>query len=177
MIKKAILLIIKLGISIVILFALMILLSNFVVEKSAADDLYISTSDIPKNKVGLVLGTAKYVRRGQINLYYKYRIEAATTLYKSGKVDFILISGDNSRKEYDEPSTMKEDLVEMGIPSEKIYLDYAGFRTLDSVVRCKEIFGQHSITVISQKLHNERAIFIAKRKGIEAVGFNAHDVG
>jgi SanA protein len=97
-------------------------------------------------------------------------------LFKEGKVDFILVSGDNSTKDYDEPSTIKVDLIKKGIPSNKIYLDYAGFRTLDSVVRCKKIFGQSSITIISQQFHNERAIYIAKLKDIEAVGFNAKDV-
>ena len=146
------------------------------VEKSASDKVFNSTNKIPHNKVGLFLGTGKILSNGRINLYYKYRIEAAVKLFKAGKIDFILVSGDNSTKDYDEPSTIKEDLIKKGIPSSKIYLDYAGFRTLDSVVRCKEIFGQNSITIISQQFHNERAIYIAKRKDIDAVGFNAKDV-
>ncbi|WP_299364511.1 ElyC/SanA/YdcF family protein [Winogradskyella sp.] len=131
---------------------------------------------IPKNKVGLVLGTGKYAANGNINLFYKYRIDAAVNLYEAGKIEFILVSGDNSRKNYDEPSDFKNDLIAEGIPKEKIFLDYAGFRTLDSVIRAKEIFGQTSITFISQKFHNQRAIYIADHFNIKAVGFNAKDV-
>lgn len=146
------------------------------VEKTASDKVFNSTEEIPYNKVGLFLGTGKILSNGRINLYYKYRIDAAVELFKAGKIDYIFVSGDNSTKEYDEPSTIKEDLIKNGIPANRIFLDYAGFRTLDSVVRCKEIFGQSSITIISQQFHNERAIYIAKRKDIDAVGFNAQDV-
>lgn len=146
------------------------------VEKTASDKVFNSTEEIPYNKVGLFLGTGKILSNGRINLYYKYRIDAAGELFKAGKIDYILVSGDNSTKDYDEPSTIKEDLIKNGIPANRIFLDYAGFRTLDSVVRCKEIFGQSSITIISQQFHNERAIYIAKRKDIDAVGFNAQDV-
>ncbi|MCT4647960.1 MAG: YdcF family protein [Carboxylicivirga sp.] len=149
---------------------------DYFVGHMATDNIYQSSTDIPHNKVGLLLGTAKTVQSGRINLYYKYRIDAAAKLYKAGKVDFILVSGDNSTKSYDEPTTIKNDLIKNGIPAERIYLDYAGFRTLDSVVRCKAIFGQESITVISQQFHNERALFLAKYNDIEAVGFNAKDV-
>ena len=92
------------------------------------------------------------------------------------KIKYIIVSGDNSTKEYNEPFNMQKDLIEKGVNSEDIFLDYAGFRTLDSVIRSKEIFGQKNITIISQKFHNERAIFIAKSKDIQAVGFNAKDV-
>lgn len=146
------------------------------VKKSTSDKVFNMTKEIPYHKVGLLLGTGKILSNGRINLYYKYRIDAAVKLFKSGKISYILVSGDNSTKDYDEPSTIKEDLIKKGIPSHKIYLDYAGFRTLDSVVRCKEIFGQSSFTVISQQFHNERAIYIANQKDIDAIGFNAKDV-
>ncbi len=151
--------------------------ANALVEKSSRDNIYHSTENIPYNKVGLLLGTGKILRNGRINFYYKYRIEAAVALYKAGKVEYILVSGDNSRKDYDEPTSIKDDLIQKGIPAQKIILDYAGFRTLDSAVRCKAIFGQEKITVISQQFHNERAIYIAKHNDIEAIGFNAKDVG
>ncbi len=153
-----------------------ILISNLIVEKSTNKKVFCSTSEIPYNKVGLLLGTSKNLSNGNINLYYQYRLEAACQLFNSGKIDFILVSGDNSTKYYNEPTTIKNDLIKMGIPSDKIFLDYAGFRTLDSVIRSKEIFGQENITIISQQFHNKRAIFIASRKGINAVGFNAKDV-
>ena len=168
--------IIKAGVLLILLSLLSIYVSNKFVENAASDKIYTSTKKIPYNKVGLFLGTGKFLSNGRVNLYYQYRINAAVKLYKAARVDYILVSGDNSSKDYDEPSTIKDDLIKEGVPADRIYLDYAGFRTLDSVVRCKEIFGQSSITIISQQFHNERAIYIAERKGIDAVGFNARDV-
>ncbi|OAD90151.1 protein SanA [Aequorivita soesokkakensis] len=135
-----------------------------------------STEEIPHNKVGLLLGTSKFMANGDINLYYLYRIKAAEKLFKAGKIDFILVSGDNGRIGYNEPLLFKKDLILLGIPKEKIVLDYAGFSTLDSVLRAQKIFGLNSFTVISQRFHNERAIFLAKQKGIAAIGFNAETV-
>ena len=168
--------ILKLAFLAIILFLIGIFGANKIIETSVSKRVYNSTNNIPYNKVGLLLGTSKFLQNGQLNLYYKYRINAAVSLFQSGKIDFILVSGDNSTKYYDEPSTIKKDLIKMGIPAKRIYLDYAGFRTLDSVIRCKEIFGQKSITIISQQFHNERAIYIAKQKDINAVGYNAQDV-
>lgn len=150
---------------------------NYLVSNQAKPKLYTAVETIPSNKVGLLLGTRKYLESGRENLYYRYRIEAASTLFKAGKIEYLLVSGDNSRKSYDEPTDMMNDLVLAGIPEEKIFLDYAGFRTLDSVVRCRDVFGENKITVISQAFHNERALFIAAQKGIDAIGFNAKDVG
>jgi SanA protein len=135
-----------------------------------------STEEIPHNRVGLLLGTSKFMANGDINLYYLYRIKAAEKLFKAGKIDFILLSGDNGRIGYNEPLLFKKDLILLGIPEEKIVLDYAGFSTLDSVLRAQKIFGLNSFTVISQRFHNERAIFLAKQKGIAAIGFNAETV-
>ena len=153
-----------------------IFLSNYIIEKNADKKLFVETFNIPKNKVGLVLGTSKRISNGDINLYYKYRLEAAIKLFKSGKIEYIVISGDNGSKTYDEPTDFKIDLIKAGIPENKIFLDYAGFRTLDSVVRIKEIFGQKSITFISQKFHNERAIYLAEHFDINAIAYNAKDV-
>ena len=105
------------------------------------------------------------------------RIKACVDLYNARKIDRIIVSGDNHHVSYNEPEAMRASLVEMGIPNEVIFLDYAGFRTFDSVVRAREVFGQQSFTVVSQKFHNERAIFIAGKKGIDAVGYNASGVG
>ena len=147
-----------------------------VVENTAKKRLYSETSTIPHNKVGLVLGTAPTTPWGTHNYYFDYRIDAATELFKAGKINYILVSGDNHSTDYDEPSCMRDSLIVRGVPVEKIILDYAGFRTLDSIVRAKEIFGQDSITVISQQFHNERALYLAKQYGIEAIGYNAKDV-
>jgi len=158
------------------IFLCLILLLNTVIYRSAKNRIFDSETDVPYNRVGLLLGTSKYLSKGRINLYYTYRINAAVDLYKSGKIEYILVSGDNRLKQYNEPKTIKKDLLAKGVPSSKIFLDFAGFRTLDSVVRSKAIFGQASITIISQQFHIERAIFIAKRKGINAVGYKAKDV-
>lgn len=171
--------ILKLGLKVIILLSPIIItiISNTYVEHKAKNKTYNSITEIPYNKVGLLLGTSKYVASGNINLFYKYRIEAAIKLYNAGKVKYIIVSGDNGTKYYDEPTTFKEDLIKAGIPSENIFLDYAGFRTLDSVIRCKEIFGQESVTIISQQFHNERAITIANAKSMNAIGYNAKNVG
>jgi len=153
-----------------------IFITNKIIEKNTNEKIYTSFDEIPHNKVGLLLGTGKYLNDGRINAYYAYRITATKELFEAGKIDFILVSGDNGTRKYDEPTTIQKDLLESGIPTSSIFLDYAGFRTLDSVIRSKEVFGQESITIISQKFHNERAIYIANKKGIEAVGYNARDV-
>ena len=159
------------------LFLLIVIYAcNFLVKKAAKDKLYTNVNNVSVNKVGLVLGTVKYLANGRVNLYYKYRVDAAVSLYKSSKISFIIVSGDNSSEKYDEPTSFKNDLIKAGIPASRIFLDYAGFRTLDSVVRVKEIFGQTNVTIISQKFHNERAIYLANHFGINAIGFNAKGV-
>lgn len=139
--------------------------------------LYSDTQSIPYNRVGLLLGTSKFTGETQRpNPFYDRRITAAVELLRAQKIKYIILSGDNSRKEYDEPTQMRTDLMNAGIDSTVIFLDYAGFRTFDSMVRLKEIFGQDSATIISQPFHNERAIYIAKRLHIYAIGYNAPDV-
>lgn len=133
-------------------------------------------ADISEGRTALVLGTAKYAIGGGHNQYYTHRIHAAAELYHSGRLEFIIVSGDNATKAYDEPSAMKADLVALGVPEDRIYCDYAGFRTLDSVERVKAVFSQNKIVVVSQPFHNERALYIAHSKGIDAVGYNAKDV-
>lgn len=146
------------------------------VQAAAAGRLYTDTGRVPYRHTGLLLGTAKYINGTHLNPYYYYRIEAAAALLKSGKIRSLIISGDNSRKDYDEPSDMRADLIERGADSTHIYLDYAGFRTFDSMRRAREIFGQDSVTVISQLWHDERALYIAQREGIDAIGYCARDI-
>lgn len=156
--------------------AFLLLVSNVIVEQSAKGKTYSNVSEIKKSKVGLVLGTSKHLSSGAINPYFQGRIDAAVELIANGKVDFLIVSGDNGTENYDEPTDFKRELVKRGTAEKQIFLDYAGFRTLDSVVRAKEIFGQKDITIISQRFHNERAIYLARHYGIDAVGFNAKDV-
>ena len=166
----------KFALLLLVISVFSIFLSNRAIENNATEKVFSSTENIPKNKVGLILGTSKRLSNGRINLYYQFRLNAAIKLFKSNKIEFIVISGDNGSKSYDEPTDFKNDLIKAGIPSEKIFLDYAGFRTLDSVVRIKEIFDQSSVTIISQKFHNERAIYLAEHFNIKAIGFNAKGI-
>lgn len=163
---------IKLSVIVVIIM----LLIDISVTIKAKSFIFESTKNLKCNRVGLVLGSGKYSSHGTLNLYYKYRLEAAILLFNTGKVEYLLISGDNGRIDYNEPTDFKNDLVKRGIPASKIYLDYAGFRTLDSIVRAKEIFGLSKFTIISQKFHNERALFLAQHYDLEAVAFNAKDI-
>ncbi|MEO9893239.1 ElyC/SanA/YdcF family protein [Aurantibacter sp.] len=160
-----------------ILIPLLILfICHTTITNSAKGKTFDNTDEIPKNKVGLVLGTSKKLSSGHSNPYYEYRITATVRLYQAKKIDFVLVSGDNGSRYYNEPTTFKKDLVKAGIPENKIYLDYAGFRTLDSMYRAKVVFGLEKVTVISQEFHNERAIYLGKQKGLNAIGFNAKDV-
>ncbi|WP_419213810.1 SanA/YdcF family protein [Maribacter sp. X9] len=162
--------------TLVLVLILVIVTCNLVIKNTAKGKTFYDTSKIPKNRVGLVLGTSNRITDGSSNPYYMYRIEATIALYNAGKIEFILVSGDNGSIYYNEPNTIKKDLVNAGIPEKVIFLDYAGFRTLDSMVRAKFIFGLDKVTVISQEFHNERAIYIAKQKGLDAIGFNAQDL-
>jgi SanA protein len=132
--------------------------------------------NLPKRHAGLLLGTSKYVKKGKINQFYEQRIEAASLLYTSGKVDYLIVSGDNATLQYNEPVTMMKDLRAKGVPEERIFQDFAGFRTLDSMVRSNKVFLQNEVTVISQKFHVERALFLASSHDIDAIGFCAGDV-
>jgi SanA protein len=154
-----------------------IFLSNYIVVSKTQNLVFDEIDDIPFNRVGLLLGTSKYTTKNYHNQYFDNRIRAAAELFFAGKIDYILISGDNRYEYYNEPKMMQEDLIALGIPKEKIFLDYAGFRTLDSVIRAGKVFGLKSFTVISQKFHNERAIYIAQNNGLNAIGYNAKDVG
>lgn len=155
----------------------LVVFSNYEIHRAAKNQTFSKASEINKNRVGLVLGTSKYYKGGGLNLYFENRIDAAVALFNAKKIDYILVSGDNSTMEYNEPINFKKELVKRGIPEEFIFLDYAGFRTLDSVIRAKEVFGQEEITIISQQFHNERAIYIAQNHGVKAVGFNAESQG
>jgi SanA protein len=160
----------------VVLFSPLIAADRYV-ESVAAAEVYDQLADLPARRVGLVLGTGKWAPSGRVNLFYKRRLEAALTLYRVGKVERLLVSGDNSRPEYDEPTDMHDDLVALGVPSEHITLDYAGFRTYDSVIRAKEVFGLEGFVVVSQRFHCLRAVYLARAAGLNAVGFAAQDVG
>ena len=156
-------------------FFLFVLWINLEVTKTGKKYSYDSVGAIPHNHCAVVLGTNKFIAAGKVNLYYTYRIQSAVLLYKSKKIDYIIVSGDNKHRSYNEPVSMYNDLVEAGIPKDRVILDYAGFRTLDSVVRCFMVFGQHQFTVISQPFHNHRAVYIGRQRGLEVIAYNAGD--
>ena len=144
------------------------------VTSAAEGRCHIVLAEIEARPVALLLGTARDFD-GRMNIFYTKRIEAAAELFKAGKVRGILASGDNSRHDYDEPGDMKADLIAAGVPAEFVTLDYAGFRTRDSIIRAKEIFRQRDLIVVSQRFHAERALFIAQQQGIEASAYIASD--
>ena len=150
--------------------------ANYKIENSTEEFVSDKLEILPKTKVAVVLGTAPNLVSGNQNYYLTNRIEAATKLYQSGKVTHFILSGDHGRKNYNEPEAMKQALIKNGIPENVIYLDYAGFRTLDSMIRANEIFGQNEFIVVSQEFHNQRAVYIARQNGINAYGYNAKDV-
>ncbi|MDO6517505.1 SanA/YdcF family protein [Zobellia uliginosa] len=166
----------KIGGALVASLFLLIFLCNLIISSSAEGKTFNSLEAVPKNRVGIVLGTSKKLIGGLPNPYYTFRIEATLELYQAQKIDFVLVSGDNGTRYYNEPNTIKKDLISKGIPAEKIFLDFAGFRTLDSMVRAKEVFGLNDVTVISQEFHNQRAIYLAEKKGLKAIGYNAKSI-
>ena len=175
-ILKKIMIVVLLLVVLFLLAVMAVAISYWSVELKSRPKRYSNVTEIPYNRVALVLGTNPFTKSGRTNYYFKYRIDACVELYKAGKVSKFLLSGDNSTKEYDEPQSMKNALMKHGVPSSDIVLDYAGFRTLDSVVRCKDIFGQESVTIVSQGFHNARAVCLASWYGIDAIGFDAKDI-
>lgn len=166
---------IVLGASIV-LVGLLVLLSDWRIVKGSKEYVFDDISRLPDSQVVLVLGTSQKLAGGGNNPFYVYRMRAAKELYDAGKVKAFIVSGDNRTHHYNETEAMRRSLIELGIPDDMLYLDYAGFRTLDSVVRANKIFGQQTFIVVSQKFHNERAVYIARKNDLEAYGYNAKDV-
>ena len=159
--------------SIMLLVLAIIAGCHFWIERSTAPHCHEKLDDVPAMKTALVLGCAPTVAGGRPNLFFTKRMEAAAALYQAGKVRALMVSGDNGTRKYDEATAMKEALVKLGVPAKNIHPDYAGFRTLDSVVRAREVFGQSEFIVVSQRFHNERAVFLARQHGIPAVAYDA----
>jgi SanA protein len=152
-------------------------MANWWVIRSTSSGIYSNYETIPSNPVGLVLGTSSRRADGSPNPFFHNRMEAAAQLYRLGKIGHIIVSGDNRSRFYNEPMEMQRALVKLGVPEAAITLDYAGLRTLDSVVRSKEIFGQDHITIITQPFHSYRALFISRYYNIEAVALVANEPG
>lgn len=165
---------IKWALWLMILGGLFVGFSNFVVISKSQSNVIEEITELDNAKVALVLGTSKSTRVGEENLFFKDRISAATELYRTGKVKHIIVSGDNRTVYYNEPIDMLAALQKQGVPESAITLDYAGLRTLDSIVRCKEIFGQSDIIIVTQRFHGYRAQFIADFYGLSAQTYMAN---
>lgn len=155
----------------------LVLFANVQIASASAGRVYRTIETVPANRVGLLLGTSPYVVSGRLNPFFEHRIRAAVELLRAGRIEYILASGDNEHRSYNEPVQMKKALIAAGVPESAIVLDFAGFRTLDSVVRASEVFGQEQLTVISQEFHTRRALYIAREYSIDAVAFAAQEVG
>lgn len=145
---------------------------DFYVSQSTRPYIYHAIDELPEQPVAVVLGTSKYYA-GKINPFYKTRIEAAAQLYRAKKVRAVVASGDNATRQYNEPRMLRKDLIESGVPADLVTMDFAGFRTLDSIVRAKEVFKLDSFVVVSQRFQVERALYIARAHKIDAIGFAA----
>ncbi|MEG9546379.1 ElyC/SanA/YdcF family protein [Mannheimia sp. HC-2023] len=150
-----------------------LLIVDSITSYAVRDKVYSEINDLPHRDYAVVLGTAKFYSKNVINEYYKYRLEAAKQLVKSEKVNKLLVSGDNKTPYYNEPKTMTNDLLKMGIPQLQIKQDYAGYTTFDSIIRATEVYKLPPFTIVSQKFHCERALFIAKFKNIDAICYAA----
>jgi SanA protein len=151
------------------------------VEETTRGHIHYSLDTLAPAKAGVVLGASRLVRNYVANPYFQNRIEAAVALFKAGKVEYLIVSGSQAkggrpRGGYDEPADMRAALIAEGVPAARIYRDYAGFRTLDSIVRAKEIFGQERVILISQPFHLARALFLARWRGLDDDGYAAADV-
>ncbi|MCE2936690.1 MAG: vancomycin high temperature exclusion protein [Cyclobacteriaceae bacterium] len=149
--------------------------ANIWIIGSTHHQVITNVDDLPAQHVALVLGTSHRLANGSPNPFFYNRIEAAASLYAQGKITHVLVSGDNRTQYYNEPVEMKKALVREGVPDSAITLDFAGLRTLDSIVRSKEVFGQHKLVIITQPFHSYRALFISQYYQIDAVALVAEE--
>jgi SanA protein len=134
--------------------------------------IYSQVERVPQRRVALVFG-AGYWPDGTPSDVMKDRVEAAVDLYRGGKVNLVLFSGDNRFADYNEPAKMREYALSLGLPADSIALDYAGRRTYDSCYRARDIFGVSEVLLITQRYHLPRALYTCERLGLDAVGFAA----
>lgn len=157
-------------------FPLLTLLCNLWLLLTARGRTFSDLDAIPKRKVALLLGTSKILKNGRLNLYYKYRIEAAIRLYQAGKYETIILSGSGEDPKAHEPQQMAEDLQKAGLPETALRLDPKGLRTILSAIECKTTLACSSVLLISQAFHNPRALYLFRSLGIEAIAFDAEGV-
>lgn len=162
----------------IIFFLLVLIMTCYLwISRYAARYIFSDPDVLPFRETALVLGTAKLTPGGKANYYFNFRMDAAALLFHEKKCNLFIVSGaDKLQDGTSEADEMKEDLMARGLPPEIIIVDRAGFRTWDSLWRCRGSFGRHTLTVVSQKFHIERAIFIGHRQGLHIIGFRAEAV-
>ncbi len=177
MIRKTIRRFLVPGLIALLLLVILVRICNRQIAAASMGKIYDSVEDVPARKAAVVMGCSRILANGRPNIYFTFRINAALQIFQAGKCEYIIVSGDNGNQSYDEPTDMRDALMAAGVPENRIYRDYAGFRTLDSVVRAKEIFGQDDFIVVSQRFHNERAIYLAQKHGCKnVIGYTASRV-
>lgn len=160
------------GVFMALLIVILVILLNLNTETKSLSYIYTDINKIPPCQTVLVLGASVY-KNSIMSDMLKDRSDTAIELYKSGKAQKILVSGDNRAKNYNEAVTVNNYLLKQGIPEKDIILDYAGFDTYDSLYRARDIFKVKSLIISTQKFHLPRAIFIARGLGIESYGITA----
>lgn len=153
-------------------------LANLIVLEIGGPRIKSELEELPRQATGLVLGTSpRSARKGGANPFFEMRMDAAAALYHAGVVKRLLLSGDNRRADYNEPAAMREAMRQRGLPDNALALDYAGFRTLDSVVRARKVFQlEEGVVIITDDFHLPRALFLADQTGLKAVGFAGRPV-
>ena len=148
---------------------------HWIVSFNSKGKTFDNIAAIHHNQVGLLLATSPFTAEGERNLYHENRIKATVQLYKHKRIDQIIVSGGDYSNQggYNELISIRDSLKNYGIPNSVILLDYKGTRTLNSILNAKEFYRLDSITFISQEYHNERAIYLAEKCGIEAIAYNA----
>lgn len=152
---------------------LIVVLGNRWVINSTDAYIYSDWALLPYNEFGIVLGTSQYTADGGLSVDFRGRIDAAAELYNNGKVRHLIVSGANPDATYNEPRKMWQELVKLGVPPDAITMDFAGYRTYDSVARAQAVFGLERYTLITQRYHTYRAVFLARKMDMPAVAYIA----
>jgi len=161
----------KLGVLAGVCGSLLTLWSMRSVEQAAEGRLCRQVEQVLPVYTGIVFGCQ--ARGGEVSPCLKERLDAALALYRAGRVQRLLLTGDHGRVHYDEVNTMMDHLMARGVPREHLFLDHAGFDTHDSMVRARRIFGVDSAVLVSQAFHLPRALYLADGAGIVAQGLAA----
>ncbi|MBK6264325.1 YdcF family protein [Marivirga sp. S37H4] len=168
--------IIRLLIFLLLLGIVFTIFSNVLIISKTKHKIYHDLSEVPAKEIALVLGTSKNNIKGEANSFFDNRIKAATELYNRGTVNKLLLSGDNRTIYYNEPNDMKKALLNNGIPESAILIDTAGFRTIESISRCANVFNHNDVVIITQEFHAFRALYISQYYDMDAIAFSAEEV-